>query len=131
MIILLQDGNFVQVVDALRRKDGFGAVLFSHRMLKVNKGNSNSSRALLITDTLIYKLDPGKNSKYKAMGKGIPILNVSDKTDELSHLLGRLQDCINPCTPYTLNYYHFYYYYYYIIRKHPAKKTKCSGKFSK
>ena len=104
MIILLQDGNFVQVVDALRRKDGFGAVLFSHRMLKVNKGNSNSSRALLITDTLIYKLDPGKNSKYKAMGKGIPILNVSDKTDELSHLLGRLQDCINPCTPYTLNY---------------------------
>ena len=129
MIILLQDGNFVQVVDALRRKDGFGAVLFSHRMLKVNKGNSNSSRALLITDTLIYKLDPGKNSKYKAMGKGIPILNVSDKTEDFSHLLGRLQDWINPCTPYTLNYY--YCYYYYIIRKHPAKKTECSGKFSK
>lgn len=64
-------------MDGLRKKDGFGQVIFSHRMMKVNKGNSNASRAVLITDSLIYKLDPGKNSKYKAMGKGIPILNVS------------------------------------------------------
>ena len=65
------------MVDSLRNKDGFTKVLFSARMNKVNKGNSNSSRAILITDTMIYKLDPGKSSKFKVMAKGIPIANVS------------------------------------------------------
>ena len=65
------------MVDALQRKDGFTTILFSHHILKVNKGNSNSHRALLITDSFIYKLDPGKSSRYKVMAKGIPIVNVS------------------------------------------------------
>ncbi|XP_067934572.1 unconventional myosin-Id-like [Watersipora subatra] len=74
---LAGDGNFNAIVDGLRRKDGFSTIVFSSRILKVNKGNSNSNRALLITDSFIYKLDPGKASKYKVMAKGIPVVNVT------------------------------------------------------
>ena len=75
------------MVDDQRRKDGFSAVLFSHRILKINKGNKSANRAILITNSFIYKLDPGKGSKYKVMSAGMPIANVSVLPSILLRLL--------------------------------------------
>lgn len=48
--------------------------MLNYFLWQFNKNNKPADRAIVITDKLIYKLDPKK--KYKAMKKGIPISMV-------------------------------------------------------
>lgn len=67
--------DFVTKMNSLKSHDQFSKVLFSCHVKKFNKNNKPADRAIVITDKLIYKLDPKK--KYKAMKKGIPISMVT------------------------------------------------------
>lgn len=60
--------DFVTKMNSLKSHDQFSKVLFSCHVKKFNKNNKPADRAIVITDKLIYKLDPKK--KYKAMKKG-------------------------------------------------------------
>lgn len=50
--------------------------MLTYLLWQFNKNNKPADRAIVITDKLIYKLDPKK--KYKPLKKGIPISMVSD-----------------------------------------------------
>lgn len=58
----------------LQRDERFNKVMFSSLVRKTNKFNKCADRALLVTDTAIYKLD---TAKFKPMKKGMPIQEVS------------------------------------------------------
>ena len=58
----------------LKAKDQFSDVVYASRMRKFNKHFKSSERALLITDTFIYKLD-GKT--FKSMSSKIPYADVT------------------------------------------------------
>ncbi|CAG0902655.1 unnamed protein product [Darwinula stevensoni] len=70
-------GTFTSSVSSLRSKDPFSEILFSCMVRKVNKHNKSADRAILITDTAIFKLNP-KN--FRAMKSGIPLNMVTGMT---------------------------------------------------
>lgn len=83
---------FAQRLKSLRDKDGFGAVLFSSHVRKVNRFNQRRDRALLLTDRHLYKLEPGR--QYRVM-RAVPLdlvtgLSVTSGRDQLVvlHLKG-------------------------------------------
>ncbi|XP_041478536.1 LOW QUALITY PROTEIN: unconventional myosin-Id-like [Lytechinus variegatus] len=70
-----QSSVYVAMIGQLKTKDRFKNVLFSSKILKVNKHNKFAERALVITDQFIYKLDPKKN--FKLMRPGTPVSEVT------------------------------------------------------
>ncbi|XP_047706447.1 unconventional myosin-Ig isoform X1 [Prionailurus viverrinus] len=92
-------GLFAQRLNALREKDGFGTVLFSSHVRKVNRFNKRQDRALLLTDRHLYKLDPGR--QYRVM-RTVPLalvtgLSVTSGRDQLVVLHARGQDDLVVC----------------------------------
>ncbi|XP_060488034.2 unconventional myosin-Ig isoform X1 [Panthera onca] len=92
-------GLFTQRLKALREKDGFGTVLFSSHVRKVNRFNKRQDRALLLTDRHLYKLDPGR--QYRVM-RTVPLalvtgLSVTSGRDQLVVLHARGQDDLVVC----------------------------------
>lgn len=65
---------FLASINNLRNVDKFQTVLFSSYIQKTNRFNKCADRALLITDSNIYKLE---TKKFKAMKKGSPIQEVT------------------------------------------------------
>ncbi|XP_077557272.1 unconventional myosin-Id-like [Haemaphysalis longicornis] len=83
---------YITSVTGLRSKDNFRRVVFSSFVKKVNRHNQSSDRALVVTDSSIYKLD---NKKFKSLRSPIPIsdltgISVSPGPDQLAilHLRG-------------------------------------------
>jgi len=77
----------------LKRADQFSKIYFTSLCKKTNKYSKTAERAICITNTHFYKLDPKK--KFKPMKKGIPVselrgVSVSPGTDQLIiiHLAG-------------------------------------------
>ncbi|CAK6434797.1 unnamed protein product [Pipistrellus nathusii] len=92
-------GLFAQRLRALRDKDGFGAVLFSCHVRKVNRFNKRRDRALLLTDRHLYKLEPAR--QYRVM-RAIPLdlvtgLSVTSGRDQLVVLHAKGQDDLVVC----------------------------------
>ncbi|XP_007447083.1 PREDICTED: unconventional myosin-Ig [Lipotes vexillifer] len=90
---------FAQRLKALREKDGFGAVLFSSHVRKVNRFNKSRDRALLLTDRHLYKLEPGR--QYRVM-RAVPLdvvtgLSVTSGRDQLVVLHARGYDDLVVC----------------------------------
>ncbi|PSN38767.1 Myosin-IA [Blattella germanica] len=65
---------FVASLKNIKNSENFQKILFSSYILKTNRFNKCAERALLITDSSIYKLD---TKKFKAMKKGSPIQEVT------------------------------------------------------
>ncbi|XP_078198487.1 unconventional myosin-Ig isoform X3 [Callithrix jacchus] len=92
-------GLFAQRLKTLRDKDGFGAVLFSSHVRKVNRFHKIRNRALLLTDRHLYKLDPDR--QYRVM-RAVPLeavmgLSVTSGGDQLVVLHARGQDDLVVC----------------------------------
>ncbi|KAM7120952.1 unconventional myosin-Ig isoform 2-T2 [Molossus nigricans] len=92
-------GLFAQRLKTLRDKDGFGAVLFSSHVRKVNRFNKSRDRALLLTDRHLYKLEPSR--QYRVM-RSVPLdsvtgLSVTSGRDQLVVLHARGQDDLVVC----------------------------------
>ncbi|XP_003465851.1 unconventional myosin-Ig isoform X1 [Cavia porcellus] len=92
-------GLFADRLKTLRDKDGFGAVLFSSHVRKVNRFRKRRDRALLLTDRHLYKLDPGR--QYRVM-RSVPLdtvtgLSVTSGQDQLVVLHARNQDDLVVC----------------------------------
>ncbi|XP_037693188.1 unconventional myosin-Ig isoform X2 [Choloepus didactylus] len=92
-------GLFAQRLKSLREKDGFGAVLFSSHVRKVNRFRKSRDRALLLTDRHLYKLEPGK--QYRVM-RAVPLqavtgVSVTSGRDQLVVLHARGQDDLVVC----------------------------------
>nr|KAF6267078.1 myosin IG [Pipistrellus kuhlii] len=92
-------GLFAQRLKALRDKDGFGAVLFSCHVRKVNRFNKRRDRALLLTDRHLYKLEPAR--QYRVM-RAVPLdlvtgLSVTSGRDQLVVLHAKGQDDLVVC----------------------------------
>ncbi|XP_024598706.1 unconventional myosin-Ig [Neophocaena asiaeorientalis asiaeorientalis] len=90
---------FAQRLKTLREKDGFGAVLFSSHVRKVNRFNKSRDRALLLTDRHLYKLEPGR--QYRVM-RAVPLdvvtgLSVTSGRDQLVVLHARGYDDLVVC----------------------------------
>ncbi|EPQ18077.1 Myosin-Ig [Myotis brandtii] len=90
---------FAQRLKSLRDKDGFGAVLFSSHVRKVNRFNKRRDRALLLTDRHLYKLEPGR--QYRVM-RAVPLdlvtgLSVTSGRDQLVVLHLQGQDDLVVC----------------------------------
>ncbi|XP_011838678.1 PREDICTED: unconventional myosin-Ig [Mandrillus leucophaeus] len=93
---------FAQRLKTLRDKDGFGAVLFSSHIRKVNRFYKIRNRALLLTDRHLYKLDPDR--QYRVM-RAVPLeavtgLSVTSGGDQLVvlHARGGSWPCSYPAT---------------------------------
>nr|XP_033787810.1 unconventional myosin-Ig [Geotrypetes seraphini] len=65
--------QFTRVLQNLKKKDSYSAVLFSCHVRKVNHFNKSKDRAILITDKHLYKLEPSK--QFRVM-KSLPLRNV-------------------------------------------------------
>ncbi|XP_076974617.1 unconventional myosin-Ig isoform X2 [Tamandua tetradactyla] len=92
-------GLFAQRLKSLREKDGFGAVLFSSHVRKVNRFRKSRDRALLLTDRHLYKLEPGR--QYRVM-RAVPLqavtgVSVTSGRDQLVVLHARGQDDLVVC----------------------------------
>ncbi|XP_004839951.1 unconventional myosin-Ig [Heterocephalus glaber] len=92
-------GLFAERLKTLRDKDGFGAVLFSSHVRKVNRFRKSRDRALLLTDRHLYKLDPGR--QYRVM-RSVALdvvtgLSVTSGRDQLLVLHTRGQDDLVVC----------------------------------
>ncbi|KAI4570545.1 hypothetical protein MJT46_006062 [Ovis ammon polii x Ovis aries] len=92
-------GLFAQRLKTLREKDGFGAVLFSSHVRKVNRFSKSRDRALLLTDRHLYKLEPGR--QYRVM-RAVPLdavtgLSVTSGRDQLVVLHARGYDDLVVC----------------------------------
>ncbi|XP_049750166.1 unconventional myosin-Ig isoform X1 [Elephas maximus indicus] len=92
-------GLFAQRLQTLRKKDGFGAVLFSSHVRKVNRFHKSRDRALLLTDQHLYKLEPGR--QYRVM-RAVPLqavtgVSVTSGRDQLVVLHTRGQDDLVVC----------------------------------
>uniref|UniRef100_A0A8C6S0P5 Myosin IG n=2 Tax=Nannospalax galili TaxID=1026970 RepID=A0A8C6S0P5_NANGA len=90
---------FAERLKALREKDGFGTVLFSSHVRKVNRFRKSRDRALLLTDRHLYKLEPGR--QYRVM-RAVPLdavtgLSVTSGRDQLVVLHARGQDDLVVC----------------------------------
>ncbi|XP_058152650.1 unconventional myosin-Ig [Dasypus novemcinctus] len=92
-------GLFAQRLESLREKDGFGAVLFSSHVRKVNRFRKSRDRALLLTDRHVYKLEPGR--QYRVM-RALPLravtgVSVTSGRDQLVVLHARGVDDLVVC----------------------------------
>ncbi|XP_046293807.1 unconventional myosin-Ig isoform X3 [Marmota monax] len=92
-------GLFAQQLKTLREKDGFGAVLFSSHVRKVNRFRKCRDRALLLTDRHLYKLEPGR--QYRVM-RAVPLdavtgVSVTSGRDQLVVLHARGHDDLVVC----------------------------------
>ncbi|XP_042558314.1 unconventional myosin-Ig [Dipodomys spectabilis] len=92
-------GLFAERLKALREKDGFGSVLFSSHVRKVNRFHKSRDRALLLTDRHLYKLEPSK--QYRVM-RAVTLdmvtgLSVTSGQDQLVVLHARGQDDLVVC----------------------------------
>uniref|UniRef100_H0WG72 Myosin IG n=1 Tax=Otolemur garnettii TaxID=30611 RepID=H0WG72_OTOGA len=90
---------FAQQLKKLREKDGFGTVLFSSHVRKVNRFHKRRDRALLLTDRHLYKLEPSR--QYRVM-RAVPLdrvtgLSVTSGRDQLVVLHARGQDDLVVC----------------------------------
>ncbi|KAL6037560.1 hypothetical protein STEG23_004879 [Scotinomys teguina] len=90
---------FAEQLKALREKDGFGTVLFSSHVRKVNRFRKSRDRALLLTDRHLYKLEPGR--QYRVM-RAVPLdavtgLSVTSGQDQLVVLHARGYDDLVVC----------------------------------
>ncbi|KAM4874455.1 unconventional myosin-Ig isoform 2-T2 [Thomomys bottae] len=92
-------GLFAERLKALREKDGFGTVLFSSHVRKVNRFHKSRDRALLLTDRHLYKLEPGR--QYRVMRavtlNAVTGLSVTSGRDQLVVLHARGQDDLVVC----------------------------------
>lgn len=68
--------NFNASINNMKNADNFKTVLFSSFVKKFNKCNKSADRAIILTDTGVYKLDGCKN-KFKNMKRSIGIKEVS------------------------------------------------------
>ncbi|XP_012888429.1 PREDICTED: unconventional myosin-Ig isoform X2 [Dipodomys ordii] len=92
-------GLFAERLKALREKDGFGSVLFSSHVRKVNRFHKSRDRALLLTDRHLYKLEPSR--QYRVM-RAVTLdmvtgLSVTSGRDQLVVLHARGQDDLVVC----------------------------------
>ncbi|KAM5273251.1 unconventional myosin-Ig [Ctenodactylus gundi] len=92
-------GLFAEQLKTLQHKDGFGAVLFSSHVRKVNRFRRSRDRALLLTDRHLYKLDPSR--QYRVM-RAVPLdtvtgLSVTSGLDQLVVLHARGHDDLVVC----------------------------------
>ncbi|XP_069870693.1 unconventional myosin-Ig [Dipodomys merriami] len=92
-------GLFAERLKALREKDGFGTVLFSSHVRKVNRFHKSRDRALLLTDRHLYKLEPSR--QYRVM-RAVTLdmvtgLSVTSGQDQLVVLHARGQDDLVVC----------------------------------
>ncbi|MEJ1274400.1 hypothetical protein NN561_005284 [Cricetulus griseus] len=90
---------FAEQLKALREKDGFGTVLFSSHVRKVNRFRKSRDRALLLTDRHLYKLEPGR--QYRVM-RAVPLdvvtgLSVTSGRDQLVVLHAQGYDDLVVC----------------------------------
>lgn len=90
---------FAEQLKALREKDGFGTVLFSSHVRKVNRFRKRRDRALLLTDRHLYKLEPGR--QYRVM-RAVPLdavtgLSVTSGRDQLVVLHAQGHDDLVVC----------------------------------
>lgn len=90
---------FAEQLKALREKDGFGSVLFSSHVRKVNRFRKSRDRALLLTDRYLYKLEPGR--QYRVM-RAVPLeavtgLSVTSGRDQLVVLHAQGYDDLVVC----------------------------------
>ncbi|XP_048195332.1 unconventional myosin-Ig isoform X3 [Perognathus longimembris pacificus] len=92
-------GLFAERLKALQEKDGFGTVLFSSHVRKVNRFRKSRDRALLLTDRHLYKLEPGR--QYRVMRTvtldTVTGLSVTSGRDQLVVLHARGQDDLVVC----------------------------------
>lgn len=66
-------------INNMRNSDShFTKVLFSSFVKKFNRNNKSADRAIILTETTVYKLDSYKN-KFKNMSRTIEIKDVSDR----------------------------------------------------
>ncbi|XP_032436472.1 unconventional myosin-Ig [Xiphophorus hellerii] len=90
---------FIRVSKELKNKDGYGQVVFSAFCRKMNRFNKSTDRALLVTDTFVYKLEPKK--QYKVL-KRLPLdsftgLSVTSGADQMVALHTSSQDDVLLC----------------------------------
>ncbi|XP_021066845.1 unconventional myosin-Ig [Mus pahari] len=90
---------FAEQLKVLREKDGFGSVLFSSHVRKVNRFRKSRDRALLLTDRHLYKLEPGR--QYRVM-RAVPLdavtgLSVTSGRDQLVVLHAQGHDDLVVC----------------------------------
>lgn len=71
--------NFNASINNMKNSESFKAVLFSSFVKKFNKCNKSADRAVILTDTGVYKLDGCKN-KFRNMKRSIGIKEVSLKS---------------------------------------------------
>lgn len=62
-------------LNLLKDRDQFKQVLFAGFVKKTNRYSKSADRAICITDSFIYKMDPKK--KFKDMRPGIPVTDVT------------------------------------------------------
>ncbi|XP_023201125.1 unconventional myosin-Ig-like [Xiphophorus maculatus] len=90
---------FIRVSKELKNKDGYSQVVFSAFCRKMNRFNKSTDRALLVTDTFVYKLEPKK--QYKVL-KRLPLdsftgLSVTSGADQMVALHTSSQDDVLLC----------------------------------
>lgn len=78
--------NYGISVRNMKNADGFKNVVFSSFVKKFNKFNKMADRALILTETAIYKLDGARN-KFKNMKRNISIKEVNINFTFYSHIL--------------------------------------------
>ncbi|XP_061597503.1 unconventional myosin-Ig-like [Cololabis saira] len=90
---------FIRVTKELKNRDGYGHVVFSGLCRKVNRFSRSSDRALLVTDKLVYKLDPRK--QFRVL-KRFPLetltgVSVTSGPDQMVALHTAVQDDVLMC----------------------------------
>lgn len=89
---------FVTSVNNLKNVDRFSVPLFSSFIRKTNRFHKMARRALLVTDTNIYKLDA---HKFKSMKKGLLIQEVF--TNLTQNLINIKKVCCRFVLPWGIN----------------------------
>lgn len=79
--------SFVVSVNNLRNAEHFRTVLFSAFVRKFNRFNKSAERAIVLTETAVYKLD-GSRTKFRNMKRSVDLkqltgLSVSPGRDQL------------------------------------------------
>lgn len=78
------DPEYSSTVQDIRTKDGVNNVIFSSKMLKINKFKKTSDRLLLISEKKIYKLDDKKSKVMRGESlSNVVGLSCGTKDDQL------------------------------------------------
>lgn len=67
-------------INNMKNSDHFKTVMFSAFVMKFNRCNKSAERAVIVTETGIYKID-GEKNKFKNMKRSIAIKEVSECFD--------------------------------------------------